>query len=94
MTVALQQEEVREVEGWVDGVLRGVVIAALRLLLLHTETQHLLVGFGLGILSERALLGPAGLLPHRRQIHLTQAPPEPESIHVLAAAVHEQGGHS
>lgn len=93
MAVALQQEEVREVEGRVDGVLGGVVVAALRLLLLHAEAQHLLVGLGLRVLSERALRRPAGLLPHRRQVHLAQAPPDPESVRILAAAVHEQRGH-
>lgn len=94
MVVALQQEEVREVEGRVNGVLGGVVITTFRLLLLHAEPQDLLVGLGLWILPESALLGPAGLLPHRRQIHLTQASPDPEPVHVLHAAVHEKRGHS
>ena len=94
MAVALQQEEVREVKWRVNGVLGGVVVAALRLLLLHAEPQDLLVSLGLGILSQRTLSGPVGLLPHRREIHLTQTSPEPESVHILPAAVHKQRGHS
>lgn len=94
VVVALQQEEVREVEGRVNGVLRGVVVTTFCLLLLHAEPQDLLVCLGLGILPERALLGPAGLLPHGRQIHLAQAPPDSEPVHVFPAAVHEQRGHS
>lgn len=37
MAVALQQKEVWEVKGWMNGVLGGVVIAALSLLLLHAN---------------------------------------------------------
>lgn len=94
MAVALQQEEIREVKGWVDGVLGCVIIAALRLFLFHAKTQHFLVGFSLGILSERTLLGLASLLAHRGQIHLAEAPPDAESICVFPTAVHKQGGHS
>ncbi len=90
MAVTLQQEEVWEVKGWMNGVLGGVVVAALRLLLLHAEPQDLLVGLGLGVLSKRTLPNTAGLLPHRRQIHVTQTSPDPESIHVLPAAIHKQ----
>lgn len=70
MVVALQQEKVWEVKGWVNGVLGGVVVTALSLLLLHANSQHLLVSLCLWILSEHTLLSPTGLL-HRRQIHLT-----------------------
>jgi len=95
VAVALQQQEVREVERRVDGVLGGVVVAALRLLLLHAEPQHLLVGLGLRILPELggALPGPAGLLPRGGQVHLAETPPDAEAVGVLAAAVHQQRGH-
>lgn len=93
VVVALQKQEVGEVKGRVDGVLGGVVVAALRLLLLRAQLQRLFVGLGFGTLPQGALLGPTGLLPHAHQIHLAQTPPDAQSLHLVAAAIHKQRGH-
>lgn len=94
VAVSLQQQEVGEVKGRVDGVLGGVVVTALCLLLLHAQTQGLLVGLGLRVLPDELglLLGPHGLLLHCRQVHLTETPPHPQALHILTTAVHEQRG--
>lgn len=93
VVVALQKQEVGEVKWRVDGVLGGVVIAALRLLLLRAELQRLFVGLGFGVLPPGALLGPSGLLRHAGQVHLAQTPPEAQRLPVIAAAIHKQRGH-
>lgn len=93
VVVALQKQEVGEVKWRVDGVLGGVVIAALRLLLLRAKLQRLFVGLGFRVLPQGALLGPSGLLRHVGQVHVAQTPPEAQRLHVLAAAIHKERGH-
>lgn len=91
MAVTLKEKKVGKIEGRVDGVLCGVVITALRLFLLCDEAASLQVSFGLWILLQCAsCISPAGLLTHGREVHVTQAPPDTDAVHIPTASIHKE----
>lgn len=91
VAVTLKEKKVGKIEGRVDGILCGVVITALRLFLLSDEAASLQVSFGLWVLLQSAsFISPAGLLTHGREVHLTQAPPDTNAVHIPTAFIHKE----
>lgn len=91
VAVTLKEEKVGKIEGRVDGVLCGVVITALCLFLLCDEAASVQVSFSLRILLQGAsFISPACLLTHGREVHVTQAPPDADAVHIPTAPIHKE----